>query len=77
MFLVGEDGMPRRISRYPQHPGWATLNRLETAGAVVIAIAVLVFLLNVVVSLRGPRPPARTRGRATRSSGRPRRRRRR
>jgi cytochrome c oxidase subunit I len=52
MFLVGEDGMPRRVARYPQHPGWETLNRLETAGAYVIAIAVAVFLVNVIVSLR-------------------------
>jgi cytochrome c oxidase subunit 1 len=52
MFLVGEDGMVRRIARYPQHPGWATLNRLETAGAGIIALAVAVFLVNVVVSLR-------------------------
>jgi cytochrome c oxidase subunit I len=55
MFLVGDAGMPRRISRYPQHPGWATLNRLETVGAFVIALAVLVFLVNVFVSLRRPR----------------------
>src|SRR5436305_11461256 len=25
MFLVGHDGMPRRISRYPSHPGWGRL----------------------------------------------------
>jgi cytochrome c oxidase subunit 1 len=52
MFLVGEDGMPRRIVRYPQHPGWVTDNRLETIGAGIIAVGVLVFLINVVVSMR-------------------------
>ena len=52
MFLVGNDGMPRRISRYPTHPGWQTLNVLETIGAGVIALAILIFLVNVVVSLR-------------------------
>jgi cytochrome c oxidase subunit 1 len=52
MFLVGQDGMPRRVSRYPQHPGWVTDNRLETAGSGIIALAVLVFLVNVIVSLR-------------------------
>jgi cytochrome c oxidase subunit 1 len=56
MFFVGNDGMPRRISRYPQNPGWATLNRLETAGAFVIAIAVAVFLANIFVSLRHREP---------------------
>jgi cytochrome c oxidase subunit I len=52
MFFLGEEGMPRRIAEYPQHPEWATLNQIETAGAGVIAIAVAVFLVNVVVSLR-------------------------
>jgi cytochrome c oxidase subunit 1 len=54
MFFLGTDGMDRRIARYPQHPGWATLNRIETAGAGVIAIAIAVFLANVVISLRRP-----------------------
>ncbi|MBO0768315.1 MAG: cbb3-type cytochrome c oxidase subunit I [Solirubrobacterales bacterium] len=52
MFLLGNQGMSRRVARYPQHPGWATLNQIETVGAVLIAIAVAVFLANVVVSLR-------------------------
>ncbi|HET9123407.1 MAG TPA: cbb3-type cytochrome c oxidase subunit I [Solirubrobacteraceae bacterium] len=52
MFLVGEAGMPRRIARYPQHPGWQTDNLLETIGAFIIALGVLVFLINVLVSLR-------------------------
>ena len=29
MFFLGNDGMPRRVSRYPTHPGWGTLNLLE------------------------------------------------
>jgi cytochrome c oxidase subunit 1 len=52
MFFLGNDGMPRRISRYPAHPKWGTLNLLETIGAGVIALGVLVFLVNVFVSLR-------------------------
>jgi cytochrome c oxidase subunit 1 len=44
--------MPRRISRYPAHPGWGTLNLLETIGSGIIALGVLVFLVNVAVSLR-------------------------
>jgi cytochrome c oxidase subunit 1 len=52
MFLVGQDGMPRRIARYPSDPGWGGLNRLETIGAGVIAAAVAIFLFNVLVSLR-------------------------
>jgi cytochrome c oxidase subunit 1 len=52
MFFLGNDGMPRRISRYPTDPGWGTLNLLESIGAGIIALGVLVFLVNVVVSLR-------------------------
>ena len=52
MFILGEDGMPRRISRYPTHPGWGTLNLIESVGAGIIALGVLVFLVNVFVSLR-------------------------
>jgi cytochrome c oxidase subunit 1 len=52
MFFLGNEGMPRRVSRYPTHPGWGTLNLLETIGAGIIALGVLVFLVNVVVSLR-------------------------
>jgi cytochrome c oxidase subunit 1 len=52
MFFLGEDGMPRRVARYSQHPGWATLNRIETAGAGVVALAIVAFLTNVLVSLR-------------------------
>jgi cytochrome c oxidase subunit I len=52
MFFLGNDGMPRRVSRYPTHPGWGTLNLLETIGAGIIALGVLVFLINVWTSLR-------------------------
>jgi cytochrome c oxidase subunit 1 len=54
MFFLGQDGMPRRIPRYAQHPGWGTLNLLETVGAGLIALGVLTFLVNVWVSLRRP-----------------------
>ena len=56
MFLVGADGMPRRISRYPQHPGWRFDNDLSTAGSGLIAIGVAIFLLNLWVSLRTREP---------------------
>jgi cytochrome c oxidase subunit I len=52
MFFLGQEGMPRRISRYPAHPGWGTLNLIETIGAGIIALGILVFLINVWVSLR-------------------------
>ncbi|HWC84923.1 MAG TPA: cbb3-type cytochrome c oxidase subunit I [Solirubrobacteraceae bacterium] len=56
MFILGQEGMPRRISRYTEHPGWATLNRIETAGAVIIAVAIGIFLVNVWTSLRRREP---------------------
>jgi cytochrome c oxidase subunit 1 len=52
MFFLGQEGMSRRISRYPTHPGWGALNLIESIGAGIIALAILVFLINVVVSLR-------------------------
>ena len=52
MFILGQEGMTRRISRYPTHPEWAFLNRLETIGSGIVAVGVMVFLANVLVSLR-------------------------
>ncbi|MBV9310479.1 MAG: cbb3-type cytochrome c oxidase subunit I [Solirubrobacterales bacterium] len=52
MFFLGNDGMVRRISRYPTHPGWGTTNLIETIGAGIIALGVLTFLINVALSLR-------------------------
>jgi cytochrome c oxidase subunit 1 len=56
MFFLGQYGMPRRISRYPAHPGWGTLNLVESIGAGIIAIGVITFLVNVWVSLRAREP---------------------
>ena len=56
MFILGQDGMSRRIARYPTHPGWGTTNLIETIGAGIIALGILTFLLNVVVSLRRREP---------------------
>jgi cytochrome c oxidase subunit 1 len=52
MFVLGADGMTRRIADYPASSGWQGLNILETVGAGVIALSVAVFLLNLWVSLR-------------------------
>jgi cytochrome c oxidase subunit 1 len=61
MFALGEEGMTRRIADYPASTGWGTLNLIETIGSYVIAVAIVIFLVNVVVSLRhrreaGPDP---------------------
>jgi cytochrome c oxidase subunit I len=56
MFFLGQEGMTRRIADYPRSEGWGALNLLETVGAGVIALSVVVFALNVVVSLIVRRP---------------------
>lgn len=50
--ILGIMGMPRRVYTYPDLPGWGTMNLISTAGAFVLALAVLVFIGNVMVSLR-------------------------
>ncbi|MDQ3982831.1 MAG: cytochrome c oxidase subunit 4, partial [Actinomycetota bacterium] len=43
-------GMPRRTYTYPDGMGWNLMNMIETIGSVVIAVSVLVFLINAVVT---------------------------
>ena len=61
MHIVGLRGMPRRVYTYPSGFGWDWLNLLESIGAAVTAIGVLLFVVNVVWSRRhgrfaGPNP---------------------
>ncbi len=56
MHFLGVEGMPRRIYRYPPGVGWETLNMAATVGAFILAVAVLVFLVNLVVSWWKPEP---------------------
>jgi cytochrome c oxidase subunit 1 len=52
MHILGVLGMPRRIYTYPEDMGWGTLNFIVTMGSLVLAISILVFLFNVIKSLR-------------------------
>ena len=52
MHWLGLDGMPRRVYTYPAGMGWDMWNLLETFGAFTIALSVLVFIYNMVWSLR-------------------------
>ncbi len=54
--FLGLMGMPRRVYTYPDLPGWGLLNLISTVGGFVTAVAVLVFLWNVIVSLRSGAP---------------------
>ncbi|HEY4279652.1 MAG TPA: cbb3-type cytochrome c oxidase subunit I [Conexibacter sp.] len=56
MFFLGLDGMPRRIADYPAGTGWQTLNDVASAGSYLIGLSILVFLLNVGISLLRARP---------------------
>ncbi|MGH7748500.1 MAG: cytochrome c oxidase subunit I, partial [Candidatus Dormibacteria bacterium] len=50
MHFLGVMGMVRRIYTYPDIPGWSTLNAIATGGAVLQAVGVIVFLVNIYVS---------------------------
>lgn len=51
MHIAGMLGMPRRVYTYPAGLGLELPNLLSTIGALVVALAVLLFVINGVVSL--------------------------
>ena len=52
MHILGLEGMTRRIYTYLPETGWGPLNLLSSIGAVVIVLSVVVFIANVLVSLK-------------------------
>lgn len=61
MHIAGLLGMPRRIYTYPTGMGWDTVNMVTSVGSFVFALGILIFLVNVFVSLKwgarsGPNP---------------------
>jgi cytochrome c oxidase subunit 1/cytochrome c oxidase subunit I+III len=61
LHIAGLKGMPRRVYTYPAGMGWDRYQAAATAGAVVLALGLLVYLLNMIVSARrgakaGPDP---------------------
>jgi cytochrome c oxidase subunit 1/cytochrome c oxidase subunit I+III len=52
MHIAGLLGMPRRIYTYPAGLGWDTVNLVTTIGAYLFAVGVLLFVINLVWSLR-------------------------
>jgi cytochrome c oxidase subunit I+III len=56
MHWLGFHGMPRRVYTYTAETGWGPLNFLATAGGVLMAISVLLFLINVARSRRRGAP---------------------
>jgi cytochrome c oxidase subunit I+III len=56
MHIAGILGMPRRIYTYPADAGWTTVNLITSWGALLFAIGVLLFIINVAWSLRSGAP---------------------
>jgi cytochrome c oxidase subunit 1 len=54
MHIIGLQGQPRRMYLYPANYGFETWNLLASIGAFTLALAVLIFLINVVKTGRKP-----------------------
>ena len=52
MHISGLLGMPRRVYTYPASAGWGSVNLITTIGSAVFAVGVLLFVINIFVSLR-------------------------
>src|SRR5215211_1193006 len=52
MHFSGLYGMPRRIYTYDAGQGWESFNLMSTAGTALLGVGILVFVYNMVVSLR-------------------------
>jgi cytochrome c oxidase subunit 1 len=50
MHILGFQGMPRRVYTYPAEMGWASLNLVATAGALLLIAGGALFVFNVVRS---------------------------
>jgi heme/copper-type cytochrome/quinol oxidase subunit 1 len=56
--FLGVMGMPRRVYTYlgeEMNPGWTTLNFISSCGAILMTIAVILLLINVVITFRKPK----------------------
>jgi cytochrome c oxidase subunit I+III len=56
MHIVGIMGMPRRNYTYPAGLGWGLLNLIESIGAYILGIGLLLIVVNLAVSLRRGAP---------------------
>ena len=70
MHIVGLEGQSRRNYRVIPGMGVSFWNLIETIGAFILAIGILIFLINVVrTNLEARATPRSTRGTPARSSG--------
>lgn len=56
MHITGLLGMPRRVYTYADGMGWDTLNMITSVGSFVLAVGILLFLVNVLKSLKSGAP---------------------
>ena len=56
MHVLGLLGMPRRIYTYAPDMGWSTLNLVITIGAFLFAFGILLFLVDIAISLKRGKP---------------------
>src|SRR5438477_1077604 len=56
MHIMGLLGMPRRVYTYPDNLGWNDINLLQTVGAFMLGLAIMVFFWNLITSLRSGLP---------------------
>ena len=54
MHILGLNGMPRRVYTYPAGLGFEFWNQIETVGAFIIALSILIFIVNIVKTWMGP-----------------------
>ncbi len=56
MHIAGMLGMPRRIYTYPADRGWALWNQLSSLGALIQGPSYLIFVANLLISLKKGAP---------------------
>jgi cytochrome c oxidase subunit 1 len=56
MHFLGLDGMPRRVYTYLEQTGWGPLNMLASLGVLLMIASGVVFVVNLVMALRGGLP---------------------
>jgi cytochrome c oxidase subunit 1 len=54
MHMLGLQGMQRRIADYPANAGFTTYNQIATLGAFLIALSILIFIVNFIITIRKP-----------------------
>ena len=56
LFFAGLEGLPRRVYTYPNLPYLAIINLISSLSAYVLALGILVFFVNLIVSLKKGKP---------------------